>query len=253
MSEIRVVVAGATGKTGSAVTRALMAAEDIAVVGAVARARVGFDVGEVLGLGPSGVTITDDLARTLSATEADVLVDFTSPQAAPPNTMTALALGVRAVVGTTGLGPNDLAAIRTAAENRDLAALVIPNFCFGALLMFRMARQAAKVFQQAEIIEMHHAAKLDAPSGTALRLGEAVSAEWQGRPVPTHSVRLPGLVAHHAITFGGDGETFTLRHDTVSRDAFGPGVLLAVRRVSELSGLITDMEKLLPDRALFGP
>ncbi|HLS88088.1 MAG TPA: 4-hydroxy-tetrahydrodipicolinate reductase [Sphingobacteriaceae bacterium] len=248
MSNIRVVVAGATGKTGSAITRALIAADGIEVVGAVARGRVSSDLGEVLGLGPVGVAISDDLAGTLEETKADVLVDFTNPQAAPGHTLTALELGVRAVVGTTGMGPSDLEAIRAAAESRDLAAMIIPNFCLGALLLFRMAKEAARIFHQAEIIEMHHATKVDAPSGTALRLGEAIASQWDGRPVPTHSVRLPGLVAHHAVIFGGDGETVTLRHDTVSRDAFGPGVVLAVRRVHQFRGLITDLEAVFADQ-----
>lgn len=242
MSDIRVVVAGATGKTGSAVTRALLEAEGIQVVGAVARRQVGADVGEVLGVGHKGVNIADDLASTLEESQAAVLVDFTSPQAAPTNTLTALEMGVRAVVGTTGFGPDDLAAVRNAAESNNLAALIIPNFCLGALMLFRFARQAAQVFDQAEIVEAHHATKLDAPSGTALRLGEAVAQQWGGRAVPTHSIRLNGMVAHHTITFGGDGEAITLRHDTSSRDAFGPGVILAVRRVHEFTGLITDFE-----------
>ena len=171
----------------------------------------------------------------------DVTVDFTRPDAAAGNVLKAVEHGVPAIVGTTGLQPADLDAIDDAARERGLACLLAPNFAVGAVLMMRFAAQAARYLPRAEIVELHHDSKLDAPSGTA----KATAALVGGDP-PIHSVRLPGLVAHQEVLFGGRGQLLTIRHDSYSREAFVPGVLLALARLDELpAGLTVGLDALL--------
>jgi 4-hydroxy-tetrahydrodipicolinate reductase len=168
----------------------------------------------------------------------DAAVDFTSPDAAPANVRAALEQGVSCVVGTTGWEPREL---HDLAVEKGLSLFVAPNFSIGAVLMMRFAQQAAVHFNRAEIIELHNEAKKDAPSGTARMTAELIG----GDPV-IHSVRLPGLVAHQAVLFGGEGELLTIRHDTTARESFAPGVLLALDKLGSLPpGLTTGLEHLL--------
>jgi 4-hydroxy-tetrahydrodipicolinate reductase len=168
---------------------------------------------------------------------ADVVVDFTTPDAAPGNVREALAAGVHAVVGTTGY---DLEELRAAAEGSDGArCFVAPNFAIGAVLMMQLSRQVAPHMPQCEIIELHHERKLDAPSGTAKRTADLIREAGGEVHDPIHSVRLPGLVAHQEVIFGGEGQTLSIRHDSTDRRSFMPGVLLAVRRVGELPEPLT--------------
>lgn len=171
----------------------------------------------------------------------DAAIDFTRPDAVRRNVEGALRAGVPAVVGTTGLGPGDVAAFDTIARQREIACFVAPNFAVGAVLMMRFAAQAARFMPRAEIVELHDEAKVDAPSGTSKATAEAIPGE-----VPIHSVRLPGLVAHQEVLFGGDGQLLTIRHDTFSRGAFVPGVLLALEKLPTLSpGVTVGLESLL--------
>jgi 4-hydroxy-tetrahydrodipicolinate reductase len=216
---IKVAVSGAAGRMGEAVCEAVTEAEDLELTG---RADPSLDssLGDVLG-------------------DAEVLVDFTTPDAAPANVREAVAAGVHAVVGTTGF---DLDALRVAVEDaRDGRAncFVAPNFAVGAVLMMQMARLAAAHLPECEIVELHHERKLDAPSGTAKRTAEIVGEAGGNVHEPIHSVRLPGLVAHHEVIFGGEGQTLTIRHDSTDRRSFMPGVMLAVRRVGELPQAFT--------------
>jgi 4-hydroxy-tetrahydrodipicolinate reductase len=168
----------------------------------------------------------------------DVAVDFTRPDAVLRNVSACLAAGVPVVVGTTGW---DTAPVEAAAREAGLPVLYAPNFALGAVLMMRFAAEAAAVLPRAEIVELHHDGKLDAPSGTA-----KATAERMGGDVPIHSVRLPGLVAHQEVILGGPGQTLTIRHDTTSREAFVPGVLLAVERVRGLPpGLTVGLDAVL--------
>jgi 4-hydroxy-tetrahydrodipicolinate reductase len=261
MAEIRVVVVGAAGRMGSEVMRAISKAHDMALVGAVDRNRVGEDAGAVAGVAPVGVAITDLLSDAIAASSPDVVVDFTLPASVAANVRTALKAGVACVVGATGLTDDNLSEIAALCEERKTPAFVAPNFAIGAVLMMQFAAQAAPHFEAAEIIELHHAGKLDAPSGTALRTAKLMQAaggarlsnlasdqpsrgQTEGR-IHIHSVRLPGLVAHQEVIFGGLGETLTLRHDSTSRESFMPGVLLAIRKVRGLKGLVVGLEKLL--------
>jgi 4-hydroxy-tetrahydrodipicolinate reductase len=171
-------------------------------------------------------------------TGCDTAVDFTTPEAAPANVRAALEQGVSCVVGTTGWEPAELGAL---AEENGLRLFVAPNFSLGAVLMMRFAREAAAHFPRAEIVELHNEAKQDAPSGTAQATAELVG----GNPA-IHSVRLPGLVAHQEVIFGGEGQLLTIRHDTTGRESFADGVLLALDRLPELPpGLTVGLETLL--------
>jgi 4-hydroxy-tetrahydrodipicolinate reductase len=168
----------------------------------------------------------------------DAAVDFTSPDAAPANVRSALEQGVSCVAGTTGWDPKPLGVL---AEEQGLRLFVAPNFSIGAVLMMRFAQQAGAYFPRAEIIELHNEAKKDAPSGTA-----RLTADLVGGEVVIHSVRLPGLVAHQEVLFGGEGELLTIRHDTTARESFAPGVLLALEKLGELPpGLTSGLDHLL--------
>jgi 4-hydroxy-tetrahydrodipicolinate reductase len=213
---MRVAVAGAAGRMGATVCDAVTGAEDMELTG-----RADPEL---------GVAVADVLAG------ADVLVDFTRPDTALENIRLAVAAGVHAVVGTTGF---DVGAI--AAMPGEGKVLVAPNFAIGAVLMMRFAAEASRIMQRAEIIELHHDRKLDAPSGTAARTAELMDGD-----VPIHSVRLPGLVAHQEVILGDVGQTLTIRHDSTDRTSFMPGVLLAVRRVGSLrSSPVVGLEALL--------
>ena len=213
-SLIRVAVSGAAGRMGETVCAAIEAAEDMELVG---RADPSLDA---------------PLAGVLE--DADVVVDFSTPEASPENVRESVATGVHAVVGTTGFDLDALRADVEAARTAGANAFVAPNFAIGAALMMRFAREAAAQMPEVEIVELHHEGKVDAPSGTA-KLTAALVREAGGNVhEPIHSVRLPGLVAHQEVILGGEGQTLTIRHDSVDRTSFMPGVLLAVRRVGDL-------------------
>jgi 4-hydroxy-tetrahydrodipicolinate reductase len=212
---VRVLLFGAGGKVGSALAPRLLEAGH-----------------EVTGVGRG-----DDREPA----GHDAAVDFTRPDTVRANVERCLGAGVPCVVGTTGLGPADLAALDDLARERGIACFVAPNFAVGAVLMMRFAAEAARSLPRAEIVELHHETKVDAPSGTARATAEAL-----GGGVPIHSVRLPGLVAHQEVLLGGEGQLLTIRHDTLSREAFAPGVLLALERLPTLPpGLTTGLDKLL--------
>ena len=200
---IRVGVAGAAGRMGATVCEAVEAADDMELCGRADPAL--------------SVALADILG------DCDVVVDFTTPDTALDNALACVRAGVHAVVGTTGWDPAPL------RSERGANVFVAPNFAIGAVLMMRFAVEASKYMAKAEVIELHHDRKVDAPSGTAARTAELMEGE-----VPIHSVRLPGLVAHHEVIFGDVGQTLTIRHDSTDRTSFMPGVLLAIRRVGEL-------------------
>jgi 4-hydroxy-tetrahydrodipicolinate reductase len=208
---------------GQAVCDAVEAADDLELTGRADPA-LGVELSDLLG-------------------EADVVVDFTVPDTALENVRACLDAGVHAVVGTTGF---DLDAARAAAESASANCFVAPNFAIGAVLLMMVSQTIAPHMPECEIVELHHDAKLDAPSGTAKRTRELIDAAGGNVHEPIHSVRLPGLVAHQEVIFGGEGQTLSIRHDSVDRRSFMPGVLLAVRRVGELPDRFTaGLEKLL--------
>jgi 4-hydroxy-tetrahydrodipicolinate reductase len=220
---IRVVLSGATGKVGRALLPAIDAADDLQLAAAAAPS---------LGL---------DLRSALAGAPADVVVDFTAPEFAAEACRLCTAAGVPLVLGTTGIGEEALHRLGEDAAAAGVPLFHAANFAIGAVLMMRFAEEASRHMPAAEIVELHADTKRDAPSGTS----RATAARMQG-DVPIHSVRLPGLVAHQEVILGGAGETLTIRHDTTSREAFAPGVLLAVRTVRDLPpGLTVGLEILL--------
>jgi 4-hydroxy-tetrahydrodipicolinate reductase len=212
---VRVALFGHQGKVGSVLAPALEAAGH-----------------EVRGVGRG---------EEADLSGVDAAVDFTQPDAAAGNVRAALEQGVPAVVGTSGIGEAELVELDALALDRSLQLLVVPNFAIGAVLMMRFAEAAAEYLQRTEIVELHHESKQDAPSGTA----RATAERLPGEP-PIHSVRLPGLVAHQEVLLGGDGQLLTIRHDTFSREAFVPGVLLALEKLATLPpGLTIGLEPVL--------
>jgi 4-hydroxy-tetrahydrodipicolinate reductase len=201
-------------------------------------------VGSVLGpkLAEAGHVVTDvERGEKPAYEEQDAAIDFTRPDTVRTNVDGCLEAGVASIVGTTGLADNDYASLDRLAKERGVACFIAPNFALGAVLMMRFAGEAARHLPKAEIIELHHEAKLDAPSGTAKATAQLLPGE-----VPIHSVRLPGLLAHQEVIFGGLGQTLTIRHDTLSRDAFVPGVLLALERLPTLPpGVTVGLDALL--------
>ena len=220
---IRVAVAGAAGKMGQAVCEAVKEADDLQLSGRADPA-LGVELAEVL-------------------PEADVVVDFTVPDTALENVRACLEAGVHAVVGTTGF---DLDAARQAAEASEANCFVAPNFAIGAVLLMEVSQEIARHMPECEIVELHHDKKLDAPSGTAKRTQELIDAAGGNVHQPIHSVRLPGLVAHQEVIFGGVGQTLAIRHDSIDRRSFMPGVVLACRKVGDLPDRFTvGLERLL--------
>jgi 4-hydroxy-tetrahydrodipicolinate reductase len=219
---IRVGVAGAAGRVGQAICEGVEAAEDMVLAGR-ADPRLDTALADILG-------------------DCDVVVDFTRPDTALDNALACVRAGVHVVIGTTGFDPAPLAGLEPRPPGN---AFLAPNFAIGAVLMTRFAAEASRLMAKAEIIELHHDTKLDAPSGTAKRTAELMQGD-----VPIHSVRLPGLVAHQEVILGDVGQTLTIRHDSTDRTSFVPGVLLAVRRVGEQrQPLVVGLERLLFDDA----
>jgi 4-hydroxy-tetrahydrodipicolinate reductase len=221
---IKVVVSGAAGRMGETACGAVESAGDMELVGR-ADPQLATAVGDVL-------------------EGADVMVDFTTPDAAPANVREAIEAGVHAVVGSTGFELNELEAAVRRADKAN--CFVAPNFAIGAVLMMEASKLIAPHMREAEIIELHGDHKKDAPSGTAKRTAALIGEAGGNVHEPIHSVRLPGLVAHQEVTFGGEGQTLSIRHDSIDRSSFMPGVLLAVRRVGELPDrFVVGLENLL--------
>lgn len=271
-SPIPVVVNGACGKMGREVIKAVSQAEDMTLVAAVDRnpEYIGQDVGEVAGCGPVEIPVLNDLqANLVLATQEEVqgvMVDFTHPRGVYDNVRSAIAYGVRPVVGTTGMTNEQIQDLADFAEKASTGCLIIPNFSIGMVLLQQAALQASKYFDHVEIIELHHNQKADAPSGTAIQTAQllaemgktynpAVVQETEkltgargsvaDEGIRIHSIRLPGLIAHQEVIFGDPGQIYTLRHDTTDRSSFMPGVLLAIRKVTQLKSLVYGLEKIL--------
>ena len=243
---IKVIINGANGKMGSTTVESIQHEADLQLVAKTGRA--------------------DDLAEMIQSHQADVVVDFTLPDAVFNNTKTILNAGARPIVGTSGLTPKEIDALSDLSIQKKLGCIIAPNFSIGAILMMRYAQDAAKYFPDVEIIEMHHPFKVDAPSGTAIKTAELINAnksaknisapidrKLQDNPargkhnesVPIHSVRLSGLFASQKVLFGNQGEVFTIQHDAIDRHAMMPGVFLCCRKAMELDHLVYGMEDLL--------
>jgi len=190
----------------------------------------------------------DNLRDLIKELSPDVVVDFTRPDTVKDNALTILDSGACPLIGTTGLTQSDLSELDPKAKAMGLGALVCPNFAIGAVLMMKFSQEAGKHMSSVEIVEYHHDQKLDAPSGTALKTAEMIAAgnsSLKAEDIPIHSVRLPGFVAHQEVIFGGLGQRLTLRHDTINRESFMPGVVLAIKTIQSLTGLVYGLEKIL--------
>ncbi len=271
-SPIPVVVNGACGKMGREVIKAVASAPDMTLVGAVDHnpQYLGQDIGEIAGCEPLEIPVLNDLQSNLVlATQEQVqgvMVDFTHPDGVYDNVRSAIAYGVRPVVGTTGMTPEQIKDLADFAEKASTGCLIIPNFSIGMVLLQQAAIQASQYFDHVEIIELHHNQKADAPSGTAIQTAQllaelgktynrAVVEETEKiagargslaeEGIRIHSVRLPGLIAHQEVIFGASGQIYTLRHDTTDRSCYMPGVLLSIRKVTQLKSLVYGLEKIL--------
>lgn len=261
----RVAVAGACGRMGREVVKAVSGAPDMELVGAYDRTS---DFASTAALGPDlpDVPISQKLGAMLDGCHPDVLVEFTHLAGAADHAISALKRNCAVVIGTSGFGSQDLRSIQMAVEDSGTPAILVPNFAIGAVLMMQFAERAAAFFPQVEVIELHHEQKLDAPSGTAWHTAERIAtARGENAPrrlqgevqkadgarggdvkgVRVHSVRLPGYVASQEVLFGGPGERLSVRHDSVDRAGFMPGVLLAIRKIQGRNGFLTGLESLM--------
>ena len=261
MSTINVVVHGALGKMGQEVLNAVTNAEDMRPVGAADRDA---EPGTVPLPDRSGqIALSNDLSQVLAG--ADVVVDFSTADGALAAIRVASAHKVNVVVGSTGLSEDNYQEADGLANEHGVGIIIAPNFAMGAVLMIHLAREASRFFDYADLTEMHHEAKIDAPSGTALAIARAAvegnsggftnvhaekeliegprGGDYEG--ISVHSARMPGRVAHHELVFGGLGQTLTIRHDSISRESFMPGVTMAIREVVNRTGLTVGLEKLM--------
>ncbi|MGB3510974.1 MAG: 4-hydroxy-tetrahydrodipicolinate reductase [Microcoleaceae cyanobacterium] len=271
-ASIPVIVNGAAGKMGREVVKAIANATDMTLFGAIERSQeyIGQDAGDLAGCGFLEVPIINDLqgmlAMAVQEKQPPVMVDFTHPEGVYENIRSAIAYGVKPVVGTTGLSPEQIQDLAEFSEKASIGTLIIPNFSIGMVLLQQAAIAASQYFDHVEIIELHHNQKADAPSGTAIKTAEMLSELGKSYNEPSvketekiegargclteegiriHSVRLPGLIAHQEVIFGGPGQIYTLRHDTSDRSCYMPGVLLAIRKIPSITKLIYGLEKIL--------
>jgi len=260
MNPIRVIIHGAAGKVGQEVVKAVCGEGDMQLVGAVdlKSARDSLPLPD----GSGSVPFSTDLGDILARCQPDVMVDFSIAKATMPAVQLAAEKGVNLVIGTTGFSPDDIKEIERLAAERGIGAVMAPNFALGAVLMMHLARIVAKYLDYAEIVELHHHLKADAPSGTAQTTARTM-ATARGKPflqpqgkaatsrgeqvegVSIHSIRLPGLMAHQEVILGAPGQTLSIRHDTINRECYMPGVMLAIREVVKRKGLVYGLDKLL--------
>jgi len=265
MNPIRVLVTGICGKMGSLVAKTVCDAPDLILVAAVDPAGVGHAACEFVAGADPELQISGHLKGALEDHNPDVMIDFTAPAVVMANLETALAAGVACVVGTTGFTETDLQVIARLCEAKGTPAIIAPNFSLGAVLMMQYAARAASLFEYAEIIEYHHEQKKDSPSGTAVKTAEMMAAArgrafeapqtelervpgcrgGVGSGIHIHAVRIQGFVANQEVILGGPGETLSIHHVTTSRESFMPGVVLAVRKVREQTGLVYGLEHVL--------
>lgn len=241
---IKVIINGANGRMGQEAVKAINADARFELVAQTGR--------------------TDNLAAEIKKLQATIVIDLTTAESVFENTKTIITAGAHPVVGTSGLQPEEFMTLKQLSAQKNLGGIIVPNFSIGAVLMMRYARDAAKYLPNVEIIEMHHDGKLDAPSGTAIKTAELIQEARQSSPetldvretitgsrgavkhgIHIHAVRLPGLVAHQQVLFGGNAETLTIRHDSMHRSCFMPGLLLACEKVSSLNELVYGLEHLL--------
>lgn len=257
-NQIKVVVAGASGRMGREVVKMVLADSELQLVAAVNRVAKSTDAGSMVGMEPCGVMLSDNLEQAFKEMKPDVLVDFTRPEVAKENIKLAISYGVRPVMGTSGFTDKETESLDKLCRDQAIGGLIAPNFSIGAILMMRFAAQAAKYFPHLEIIEYHGDQKLDAPSGTAVKTAELIAQNReeirQGNPneeemlegargayyngFRIHSVRLPGVFAQQEVVMAANGQSLKIRHDSYERASYMPGVNLSIKKVMTYEGLI---------------
>lgn len=263
---IKVAIAGARGRMGSDAVRTVLKQQEMELVAALDYKEVGETLGDLeMFSSDLNVPIFTNLLELISETKPDVLIELTNPQSVYEHTKEALLHNVRPVVGTTGFTDKQLEELKEIAEQNKVGCIIAPNFAIGAILMMKFAKEAAKYLPDVEIIEMHHDRKLDAPSGTGLKtaqlIAEVRAQKKQGHPneketiqgargadfdgMHIHSVRLPGLVAHQEVLFGGEGQLLTIRHDSLNRESFMGGIVYCVKTVMSMEKLVYGLENIL--------
>ncbi|MFC7392651.1 4-hydroxy-tetrahydrodipicolinate reductase [Scopulibacillus cellulosilyticus] len=264
-NKIRIVVAGPRGKMGSETIHMISETPHFELAAAVDNKNDGMSVRDLEGLPDIDAPIYTDIEACFSNIKADVLIDLTHPDAGKAHFQAAVDYGVRPVIGTSGFTNDDVARFEQKLSDKNLGGIIAPNFAIGAVLVMKFSQMASKYFPDVEIIELHHDQKRDAPSGTAVKTAEMIQkvreSKKQGHPdeketikgargaetdgMHIHSVRLPGLVAHQEVLFGGEGEMLTLRHDSFNRKSFMTGVRFAVETVMSLDTLVYGLENIL--------
>jgi 4-hydroxy-tetrahydrodipicolinate reductase len=257
--KLKVILSGACGRMGRMIAADFLTSGKVELVGAIDSVEVGGDIGVFAGCGKADIEISPTLEAAMENTGADVLLDFSTLQASLHNVPTALMKGIDCLIGVTGFTDGDIEKFKMYSEQSGKAVWIVPNFSPGVNLMMEFAKRAAKMYPDCEIIELHHDGKKDAPSGTALKTARdmrktdtGISMKPAGyasrgleiNDIHVHSIRLPGLLAHQEVIFGGRGEVFTIRHDAMSRECFLPGIYLALEKISEKEGLVVGMEGL---------
>lgn len=263
----RIIVNGAAGRMGKTICNMVINEENYELVGAVDVINTGKDIFKFLGINSKKeLYINDDIVEEIEHKDADVVIDFTNPEVVMENIKDVLKTKTNMVVGTTGFDQDSLKVVEELAKKYETSIMIAPNFALGAVMMMEFSKKAAKFFNQAEIVELHHDGKMDAPSGTAVKTAEMI-AENREKPenkvkrkfienlegargakfddIHIHSVRLKGLVAHQEVIFGGEGQTLKIRHDSVDRESFMPGIKLAVNNIEEMDGLVYGLENIM--------
>ncbi len=262
---ISIVIAGPRGNMGREAVKMVVNEDQFALKAVVDHRYDGISMKEAEGMEPLDIPVYKEIEACFTEEQPDVLIDLTNPETGKVHLRKALEHGVRPVIGTTGFTDEDIKELSAEAEKKKLGAVIAPNFAIGAILLMKLSRMAARYMDDVEIIEQHHDRKLDAPSGTAMKTAQMISevreekrqghpdepeawehargAEYEGMRV--HSVRLPGRVAHQEVIFGGEGQTLTLRHDSLNRTSFMPGVRLAVEKVMETTGLVYGLDEFI--------
>ncbi|MRX70976.1 4-hydroxy-tetrahydrodipicolinate reductase [Bacillus lacus] len=261
---IKVVIAGPRGRMGREAVKLAEETAHFELVGVVDHKFGGMQLSDLEGF-TSNAAIYESMTECFTETNPDVLIDLTTPEIGKKHTRLALEYGVRPVVGTTGFSESDLKELEGLTEQKGIGAIIAPNFAIGAILMMKFSKMAAKYFEDVEILEMHHDQKLDAPSGTGMKTAELIASvresKQQGHPDETellpgargaefdgirlHSIRLPGLIAHQEVIFGGNGQSLKIRHDSYNRESFMSGVKFAVEQAMKIDVLVYGLENLM--------
>ncbi len=245
MSQKRVAIIGCCGKMGQVTSKYMLNHPDFVLAACVDVTRTGQDIGKIIGAGETGIQIESKLQAVID--NVDIAIDLTAPDAVVANATICLQNAVPVLIGTTGITEADCRSLDALARKTGVAAMIVPNFAIGAILMMDFAKKAARIMQSAEIIEMHHDQKKDKPSGTALKTRAGMLAakgitDSSPEQIPIHSVRLPGLVAHQSVVFGDAGQTLTIRHDSINRESFMPGIGMALKQMESFIGLRIGLE-----------